>query len=120
MEFRLSTLLAVITYLSVIFALVFAAPPVVAWPLLGLLLLAPPAVWITGIVYGRGAWRAFFIGGMAAGIGPLITTSLIALKYAMDELPLFLGDWISSSPTVTDDRWAIILVSCFLLSAPSR
>lgn len=117
MQFRLRTLWAVITYLSVIFALVFAAPPIIAWPLLGLLLLVSPAVWIAGIVYGRRAWRAFFIGGTAAGIGPFVTTSLIALMYGIEELPLLFRNWISSSPTSADDRSTAILVSCWLLSS---
>jgi hypothetical protein len=116
MQFRLRTLLAVITYLSVIFALVFAAPPVVAWPLLGLLLLVSPAVWIAGIVYGRGAWRAFFIGGTAAGIGPFVTTSLTALIYGVDGLSPLLRDWSDLTANV-GDRWTVIFVSCFLLSS---
>jgi hypothetical protein len=116
MQFRLRTLLAVITYLSVISALVFAAPPVVAWPLLGLLLLVSPAVWIVGIVYGRGARRAFFIGGTAAGIGPFVATSFVSLMYAVDGLaPLLLNS--TSSSISSDDRWTTILVSCLLLSS---
>jgi hypothetical protein len=116
MQFRLRTLLAVITYLSVIFALVFAAPPIVAWPLLGLLLLVSPAVWIAGIVYGRGAWRAFFIGGTAAGIGPFIATSFISLMYAIDALPALFSDWPNFSADA-GERWETILVSCMLLSS---
>lgn len=116
MQFRLRFLFAVVTYLSVILALVFAAPPIIAWPLLSLLLLVSPAVWIAGIVYARGAWRAFFIGGTAAGIGPFVTTSLITLMYAVDAVPPLVRDWSNAAANI-GDRWTAILVSCFMLSS---
>jgi hypothetical protein len=41
--------------------------------LLGLLWISP-ALWINGIVYGRGGWRPFFIGGTMAGLVPHCTS----------------------------------------------
>jgi hypothetical protein len=70
MQFRLRSLFILTAVVSVMCGLIFAAPPIVALPIFCLILWVCPAFWITGIIYGRGAWRPFFIGGVMAGIGP--------------------------------------------------
>ncbi len=72
MQFHIRTLLVVMVAVSLLCGLVFAAPPIVCIPVLCTILWICPAVWINGIVYGRGAGRAFFIGGLMAGLGPHI------------------------------------------------
>ena len=70
MHFRLRSLFILTAVVSVMCGLIFAAPPIVAIPAFCLILWVCPAFWITGIIYGQGAWRPFFIGGVMAGIGP--------------------------------------------------
>ena len=70
MQFRLRSLFILTAVVSVMCGLIFAAPPIVAIPIFCMILWVCPAFWITGIIYGRGAWRPFFIGGVMAGIGP--------------------------------------------------
>ena len=70
MQFHLRSLLLVMVAVSLLCGLVFAAPPIVAIPILCTILWVCPALWINGIIYGRGAWRPFFIGGLMAGIAP--------------------------------------------------
>ena len=78
MQFHIRTLLVVTFVVSVLCGLVFASPPIVCIPVLCTMLWIGPAVWINGIIYGRGAWRPFFIGGVIAGVGP----HLAALYYS--------------------------------------
>jgi len=78
MQFHIRTLLVVTFVVSVLCALVFASPPIVCIPVLCAMLWIGPAVWINGIIYGRGAWRPFFIGGVITGLGP----HLAALYYS--------------------------------------
>ena len=70
MQFRLRSLFLLTAAVSVLCGLIFAAPPIVAIPIFCLILWVCPAFWITGIIYGRGAWRPFFIGGTLAGLPP--------------------------------------------------
>jgi hypothetical protein len=78
MQFHIRTLLVVTFVVAVLCGLVFASPPIVCIPVLCTVLWVCPAVWLNGIIYGRGAWRPFFIGGFIAGFGP----HLAALYYS--------------------------------------
>ena len=80
MQFHIRTLLIVMVAVSLLCGLVFAAPPIVCLPVLIMILWVCPAVWLNGIVYGRGAWQAFFIGGFIAGLAP----HLGALYYSVN------------------------------------
>jgi hypothetical protein len=89
MQFHLRSLFILTAVVSVLCGLIFAAPPIVALPVFCVILWVCPAFWITGIIYGRGAWRPFFIGGVMAGIGP----HLAALYYSiMVAISLLGGD----------------------------
>jgi hypothetical protein len=70
MQFSIRFLLGLMVAVSFLCGIIFAAPPIVATPILIGLLWISPALWINGIVYGRGAWRPFFIGGTIAGLVP--------------------------------------------------
>jgi hypothetical protein len=92
MQFHIRTLLIVTFVVSVLCALVFASPPIVCIPVFCTMLWIGPAIWINGIIYGRGAWRPFFIGGVITGLGP----HLAALYYSfMVIASLFEGDAMS-------------------------
>jgi hypothetical protein len=84
MQFNIRTLLALMVVASVFCGIVFAAPPIVATPILIGLLWITPSLWINGIIYGRGAWRPFFIGGTIAGLGPhlgaVYYTAMVAVQ----------------------------------------
>ena len=66
MQFHIRTLLVLMVVVSLLCGVVFAAPPLVCVVVLCTILWVCPAVWVNGIVFGRGAWRAFFIGGFMA------------------------------------------------------
>ncbi len=82
MQFNIRTLLGVTAAVSVLCGVVFAAPPLVCIAVLCTVLWVCPAVWVNGIVFGRGAWRAFFIGGFMAGLGPHIAAVYWSLMLA--------------------------------------
>jgi hypothetical protein len=111
MQFHLRTLLVVMFAVSLLCGLVFASPPIVCLPVLCMLLWIGPAIWINGIIYGRGAWRPFFIGGVITGLGP----HLGALYYSfMVIASLFDGGsisdlWDADAPFVNLIYSAILL-----------
>ncbi len=70
MQFPLRALMILMVVVSVFCGLVFGAPPIVTLPVLLVILWISPSVWINGILYGRGAWRPFFIGGTMGGLAP--------------------------------------------------
>jgi hypothetical protein len=72
MQFGLGPLLTVVTVISILCGLIVAAPPIAGAPLLFLVVVSSPSIWIAGIVYARGQWQAFFIGGVISGIAPWI------------------------------------------------
>lgn len=110
MQFGIRTLLVVTTAVAALCGIVFAAPPIVAVPILCAILWVCPSVWINGIVYARGAWRPFFIGGMAAGIVP----HLAALYYSvMIVVGAFGGD--SFADLSAGAPWGNLLYACILL-----
>ncbi len=80
MQFQIRTLIVVIAVVAVLCALTFATPRIIALPLLCSIVWILPSLWISGIVFGRGAWRSFFIGGAAAGSVPY----LIAIYYSIN------------------------------------
>lgn len=78
MQFTIRSLLVVTALVSVLCGIVFAAPPIVAVPILCAILWVCPAFWVNGIIFGRNGWRAFFVGGFMAGLVP----HLIALYFS--------------------------------------
>jgi hypothetical protein len=111
MQFHLRTLLAVMFAVSLLCGLVFASPPIVCLPVLCTLLWIGPAIWINGIIYGRGAWRPFFIGGVIVGLGP----HLGALYYSyMVIASVFDGgsvsEWFNAESRFTNMITAAILL----------
>lgn len=111
MQFGIRTLLLTTTAVAALCAVVFAAPLVVAVPILCAILWICPAFWINGIVYGRGAWRPFFIGGMAAGAMP----HFVALYFSvMAAIGLAGGDTLSQLSL--GGQWPNLLIAAILLS----
>ena len=90
MQFTIRLLLALMVAVSLLCGVMFAAPPIVATPILLGLLWISPALWINGIIYGRGGWRPFFIGGTMAGLVPHLGSLYFS---AMFGGALFDGGW---------------------------
>ena len=112
MQFTIRSLLVLTAIVSVLCGIVFAAPPILAVPLLCMILWVCPAFWVNGIIYGRGAWRPFFIGGFMAGLVP----HLIALYFSITAVILVfsgqsLGDLIDMNLP-----WPNLLISAILLA----
>jgi len=111
MQFGIRTLLLITTAVATLCAVVFAAPPVVAVPILCAILWICPAFWINGIVYGRGAWRPFFIGGLTAGAMPHV----VALYFSfMAAISVVGGE--SLSELSLGGQWPNLLIAAILLS----
>ena len=111
MQFNIRTLLAITAAVSIFCGLVFAAPPIVATPILIGLLWISPSLWINGIIYGRGGWRPFFIGGTIAGLGPHLGALYYTLMVAMQLLG---GDgW--DELFATNDRLANLSIAAIFL-----
>ena len=70
MQFHIRTLLLLTAVVSLVCGVVFAASPLVAFPVLCFALWVSPSFWLCGILYGRDAWRSFFVGGTTAGFVP--------------------------------------------------
>lgn len=112
MQFHIRTLLVVMVVVSLLCGVVFAAPPLVCIPVLCTILWICPAVWINGIVYGRGAWRAFFIGGFISGLGPHIAALYYSIMLAAS---FFQGDALAELMGV-DEPFANLLHAALLLA----
>lgn len=112
MQFHIRTLLVVTTVISVLLAVIFAAPPLIAIPILCAILWVCPSFWINGIIYGRGAGRPFFIGGVMAGIGP----HLAAVYYSVMIVGTFLDSSAFSELMDPGSRWANVLNAAILLA----
>src|SRR5262245_12025871 len=70
MQFNIRTLLGLTAAVALLCGAIFAAPPIVATPVLIGLFWISPSLWTNGLIYGRGAWPPFFVGGTIAGLGP--------------------------------------------------
>lgn len=115
MQFRLRSLFILTAVASVLCGLIFAAPPIVALPIFCVILWVCPAFWITGMIYSRGAWRPFFIGGVMAGIGP----HLAALWYSiMVVISLLGGDGIAELTPPLGGFTNIFMAAMLLGSGP--
>jgi hypothetical protein len=89
MTFGLKSLLVAMGVLSAVLFLLTAAPPAVATPLLaGCWVLAGTAA-LAGVVYGRGAVRAFWLGALVPAGG-----SVVALVFL-----LFIWFWVGPYET---------------------
>jgi hypothetical protein len=70
-----------------------------------------PAFWVNGIIYGRGAWRPFFIGGLMAGLMP----HMVALYFSvMAAIGLVGGDTLDQLSL--GGQWPNLLIAAILLS----
>ena len=70
MRFRLIGLFGVVTLAAVVCGIVFALPLVGSTLVLTFLLGISPGVWISGAIFAKGGTRAFFLGGLLAGVAP--------------------------------------------------
>jgi hypothetical protein len=113
MQFHIRSLLILMVAVSLLCGLVFAAPPLVCVVALCVILWVCPAVWVNGIVFGRGAWRAFFIGGFMAGLGPHL-----AAVYYSAMLAGGLFDAGALAELMNTDNAQVNLLHAALLLAP--
>ena len=90
MQFRLSTLLCLVTALAVFCGLVFTAPLIVTAIILCATMWLSPAVWISGASYASGGKQAFFRGGLICGLLPFAAISSYG---ALTIMQLFAGEW---------------------------
>ena len=83
MQFRLMTLMLLMSAISVGLALLFVAPRVVSIPVLTGMLWVSPSFWIAGVTYARGNRQAFFLGGMVAGAVPFWAACWFSMSLAV-------------------------------------
>jgi hypothetical protein len=112
MQFTIRSLLVVTALVSVLCGIVFAAPPVVAVPILCAILWVCPAFWVNGIIFGRDAWRAFFVGGFMAGLVP----HLVALYFSVTAAVLVLSGQSLDEIIPTATPWPNLIIAAILLA----
>src|SRR6476660_1685042 len=112
MQFRLITLFIATAAVAVVCGLITAAPPVLAIPVFGVTFWLAPAFWIGGVVYARGIWRAFFIGGVAVGAIPYLTVVLYG-----SFLSLYWVGGVFGSSLGSDNR-LVNLIAASIVFAP--
>jgi hypothetical protein len=116
MQFPLRALLILMVVVSVFCGLVFGAPPIVTLPVLLVILWISPAVWINGIIYGRGAWRPFFIGGTMGGLAPHLGALYYSIMSAVALIDDVNGSWAELvAMGTTEARWANIYIATVFL-----
>ena len=115
MQFRLVTMLGVITAFAVVCAMILASPPVGSLLLLATLLWLSPSAWITGIIYGRDRLRAFCIGGVIASAVPFIAAGIYSVVMVYELLYAGLRGMRYSmlSPYVHTDQTVIAALGLF-------
>jgi hypothetical protein len=116
MQFPLRALMILMVVVSVFCGLVFGAPPIVTLPALLVILWISPAVWINGIIYGRGAWRPFFIGGTMGGLAPHLGALYYSIMSAVALLDDIDGSWAELVALgTTEAQWANIYIATIFL-----
>ena len=87
-QFNIRSLMILTAAVAVIVWVLFAPPQIVGTlVLLGICLMVPTTV-LSGIIYQRGYWRAFFIGAAPATAGLFLSLSVFVFD-AMED-----GDWL--------------------------
>jgi hypothetical protein len=107
MQFNLRTLLMVVT-LSAVVCGTLVAPPMLAVPVLCLILWTSPAFWLSSAYFSRGSRRAFFLGGCLAGLAPYLAAVILSIAYY--------AEWIDDGdvPNILeqgDDPWGTFRVA---------
>jgi hypothetical protein len=117
MRLRLSSLLIVIALIALVLGILFMTPLFIAGAFCVITMILTPAIWLTGVIYARGIWRAFFIGGTLTGFMPhfvLVIYGLISatqLGSEVVEKGLNLG-------VAPEEVWAIRLAVAAVWSIP--
>lgn len=111
MQFRLGTLLCLVTLVAVFCGLVFAAPLIVTAIVLCVTMWLSPAVWISGASYASGGKQAFFRGGLICGILPFVTIS----SYGTFALLSMFDDWSELTSSETDLLVRLTLAGLWLM-----
>jgi hypothetical protein len=122
MQFSLRTLFLVMLVVALVCGFFVAAPLALVGMVLAIVLWTCPAFWITAVVYSRGRWRPFFIGGMAAGLAPYLAVvfwsfplTVEVLGDVMDDFPPSLADsdLLAIEPMVNIALTTIVLLPGF-------
>ena len=86
MRFRLKTLFLLTFLVAIVCMVLFAVPDVVSVYALGAVAMATPGAILAGIIYGRGAKRAFAIGCLSSGGWALWVTPILSFYAVNGEL----------------------------------
>jgi hypothetical protein len=118
MQFRLLTLLVVVSVTSILCALTFALPGFISIPALTVLLWLSPCVWVSGSIYARGPQKAFFIGGLVAGMAPFLGVALysIAILFQFVQTASLGGNRAARAWRTLDGGYGVTVTALVLLS----
>lgn len=108
MQFRLRTLMIVMAAISGYLGLI-NAPSVIAMPIFYAVACTMPAYWVTGVIYAREQRRAFFIGGIAAGVAPY-------LQLVFTSIWMFDGRWGHNRYEFGETQAINMMISLFVFS----
>lgn len=118
MQFRLSAVFYSLTAICVALGLVGISPPALGFPILFVLMPAAPAFWITGIIYGRGRKRAYFVGSCSAGAIPLFIAFYLCTWEIGNSLGRVFNQGFASSEFWAPAYMSSWIVVNFLLAFP--
>jgi hypothetical protein len=110
MQFRLGTLLCLVTLVAVFCGIVFAAPLIVTAILLCATMWLSPAIWISGASYASGGKQAFFRGGLICGILPFVAIS----SYGTFAMLSMVGEWSDLADAETALMFRLSLAGLWL------
>jgi hypothetical protein len=114
MQFQLRTLFILMAAVCVYLGML-NAPFIISIPLLCAVAWVMPAYWIAGLVYARGARRAYFLGGVAAGTSPQLVMIFYSIMVAMDG-PWRWSNWYQRYDW--DETWFFNIVASIFLLGP--
>lgn len=83
MQFKLRTLFAIVSLCCIYCGIVFGLPPAASLIALCLLTVSMPSLIVGGIIYARGAARAFWIGCAASGFIPFLVSAYLGFAIAV-------------------------------------
>jgi hypothetical protein len=107
-QFSLLALLVLTTLVALACGLLFAAPGWVAALTMYAMLMALPAVWLTGVIYGRGYARTFCIAALVPAGAILLGFGLFA-GYLLLATAAGETSWLDFSDAEAGSLWGVIV-----------
>lgn len=109
MQLRLMHIMVALTAICVGLGLTFASPPILGIPLLGMLIVALPAILVTGVIWSEGKTRAGFLGACISAGAPWVMVVVMLFPQFLNYGGRVMRNsmW---SPAMSSDWWLVNLL----------